>query len=47
MPAVWVFLLLTTLKQELRGESGEENKASQLAGLTAAVAEGLMHVGFI
>lgn len=47
MPAVWVFLLLTTLKQELRGESGEENKASQLAGLTAAVAEGSMHVGFI
>lgn len=29
--------LLTTLKQELRGDSGEENRESQLTGLLAAL----------
>ena len=44
---------LTTLKQELSGESGEENRESQVTGLTAtferrsAVAGGLIHSGFI
>lgn len=44
---------LTTLKQELSGESGEENRKSQLTWLVAAsgicsfAPEGLVQSGFI
>lgn len=46
----WV-LVLTTLKQELSSESGEENRDLQLTGLMAAAdvrssaSGGLLHLG--
>lgn len=40
-----MFFLLTTLKQELSGESGEENKEWQLMGLIVALGKGLVTPG--
>lgn len=52
-PSSLSVFLLTTLKQELSGESGEEKKKSQLTGLVAALGKcfvppgGLMQSAFI